>query len=225
MNGVVTTCAGSFGRFGNALFQYCVARAYAESIGAELHVGPWVGREIFEGVQEPMMRESLPVLKDEKLDGSTNVHLHGYFQRPEHVALLSRKKVKEWLKPRKPWSDIAGHALACHKRRGDYLEAGYAVVTDASYDKAMREAGYDPAQAKVFSDEDPGNIFDDFFGLAHSKVIFRANSSFSWWACTLSDAEVYSPVVEDSSGWTDCTFVKGNHSRMHYLFGNIYIGE
>lgn len=227
MNGVITTCCGSFGRFGNALFQYCVARAYAESIGAELRTGDWIGRRLFEGVNEPLMEGlKFPALKDEILDGSTNVQLHGYFQSPEHLKLLSRSKIKEWLKPKREWIKV-GCPLAIHKRRGDFISSGcYALVSDASYTKAILKFGFDPEMAAVFSDDRPaGNQYDDFFQLMFSDVLFRANSSFSWWAAALSDGQVFSPVVEDKTGWIDCEFVKGNESRLMYLFGEMKIGD
>jgi hypothetical protein len=58
-----------------------------------------------------------------------------------------------------------------------------------------------------------------------SRVIFRANSSFSWWAATLSDARVFAPVVGNNTGWLDCSFVEGNHPKMYYLFDDMHIKE
>ena len=227
MGGIVTTCAGGFGRFGNAMFQYAVARAYAESIGAELRVGNWIGRDLFEGVNDKSSEGlNLPNIQDEKLDGVTDVHLHGYFQREEHVALLSRKKLKEWFKPRPQWVR-KGFDLIFHKRRGDYIGNGYyAVVSDKSYDDAAHKFGYDPAKAEVFSDgRDQNLIYDDFFNLAASRVLFRANSSFSFWAGVLCDGIVYSPVVEDRTGDIDCEFVKGNYPKLMQMFKDLHIKD
>lgn len=227
MPGVITSCCGSFGRFGNAMFQYAVARAYAESIGAEFKTGYWIGRQLFEGVNEPMAYgQELPHLEGEVLDGSTNVHLHGYFQRPEHVKLLSRAKLKEWFKPKANWVQPQ-QELIIHKRRGDYIAAGcYALVSDKSYDDALAKFGFDPLNAYILSDDrSQDHAYTDFFGMVACRNLFRANSSFSWWAATLSEARVFSPVVEDKTGWIDCEFVEGNHSRMFYLFGDLHLGE
>lgn len=226
MNGIITTCAGGFGRWGNALFQYCVARAYAEEIGAELRTGDWMGRHVFQNVNEASMDGlNLKNATDEVLDGSTNIHLYGYFQRPEHLALLSRKKIKEWLKP-KPEYQKQGHNLVFHKRRSDYIDNGYyAVITDKSYEDAARQFGYNPAEATVYDCSRPQEkTYHDFFEIVSSKKIFRANSTYSWWAALLSDANVYSPLVENRTGWIDCNFIQGNGAQIMQLFGEMHVG-
>ncbi len=56
----------------------------------------------------------------------------------------------------------------------------------------------------------------DFFALYNADILFRANSTFSWWAATLGNAqnEVYSPVVEGLVGYQNqVKFVKGNWPR------------
>ena len=77
----------------------------------------------------------------------------------------------------------------------------------------------------------PGIVFDwlhDFLKLYFARTIFRANSSFSWWAATLSPtAKVFSPVVDkrhiygvDGIEEIDVEFVEGNHP--HWLYGGQY---
>ena len=64
---------------------------------------------------------------------------------------------------------------------------------------------------------------DDFLKLYFARTIFRANSSFSWWAAMLSPtATVYSPVIDkhhiygvDGLKEIDVEFVEGNHP--HWL--------
>ena len=66
---------------------------------------------------------------------------------------------------------------------------------------------------------------DDFLKLYFARTIFRANSSFSWWAATLSPtAKVFSPVVDrchiygvDGMEKITVDFVEGNHP--HWLYG------
>ena len=68
----------------------------------------------------------------------------------------------------------------------------------------------------------------DFLKLYFARTIFRANSSFSWWAACLSPtAKVFSPVVDKRhiygvDGMDEITldFVEGNHP--HYLLGGRY---
>jgi hypothetical protein len=48
-----------------------------------------------------------------------------------------------------------------------------------------------------------------------ARILFRANSTFSWWAATLGNPMlVYSPVVEGLRGLQmDVKFVPGNEPR------------
>jgi hypothetical protein len=75
----------------------------------------------------------------------------------------------------------------------------------------------------------PGIIFDwleDFLRLYFARTIFRANSSFSWWAAFLSpQARVFSPVLDvqhiygvDGMEEISVEFVEGNHP--HWMFDN-----
>ena len=230
MNGIVTvSCLGGFGRFGNQLFQYAFARAYAESIGAELVIPPtWIGKEVFKNVKE---RTGLPPSNFERTEspgGRTNIDLFGYFQKEEHVSLLSRGKIREWLQPSEKYSGKKGHDLVFHQRRGDYINNSYyAIVSHASYEKAARNFGYDPSIAKIYSDETrrEADQYDDFFEIVASRAIFRANSTYSFWAGVLTEGKVYSPVVEDRTGWIDCDFIPGNSSKLMCLFKDLNIKE
>ena len=197
---VTVSCLGQYGRFGNQLFQYSYAKAYAEHIGAELHTPNWIGREIFEDVNEPIMQYK------------GDIDLFGYFQNPEHLALLSRSKLKKWFKF-KNLPAFKQHDLVFHKRRGDYLNYldSYAIVSDKSYTEAALVRGLDPDTALVLDDSRGGNyLLEDFLTMMHAKILFRANSTFSWWAATLGECKVFSPKVEDKTGWVDVEFVEGN---------------
>ena len=62
--------------------------------------------------------------------------------------------------------------------------------------------------------------------MPQSRTIFRANSSFSWWAAFLSPhARVFSPVLDthhiygvDGMEEISVDFVEGNHP--HWMFNN-----
>ena len=89
----------------------------------------------------------------------------------------------------------------------------------------------------------PGSSFDwldDFLKLYFARTIFRANSSFSWWAAMLSPtAKVFSPVIDTNhiygvDGVEEITvdFVEGNHPHWlpHWVRGEfvrreIVLGE
>src|SRR5262249_18825117 len=77
----------------------------------------------------------------------------------------------------------------------------------------------------------PGLVFDwltDFLKLYFARTIFRANSSFSWWAATLSPtAKVFSPVVDKShiygvDGVEEIDVECGEGTHPHWLYGGKY---
>jgi hypothetical protein len=131
---------------------------------------------------------------------------------------------------------------------------GYSVISVNSYQKAFAKFGIDEKEIIWISDDRTGKwhtmttpmpnfgwsypigsnhlnffVFDwleDFLKLYFAKTIFRANSSFSWWASFLSPtATVYSPVLDkqliygiDGLEEIDVEFVEGNHP--HWMYNN-----
>lgn len=102
---------------------------------------------------------------------------------------------------------------------------GYSVISKDSYLAAFEKFGFSPDEVQWVSDDHtgrwhfgrrlryqagwtypvgseyvPGIVFDwldDFLKLYFARTIFRANSSFSWWAGLLSPtARVISPVLD-----------------------------
>jgi len=131
---------------------------------------------------------------------------------------------------------------------------GYSVVNKESYIKAFKKFGFDPEKIEWTSDDytnkwhtdRPQNIrlgwkypegseyrsdiifdwLEDFLRLYFARTIFRANSSFSWWASFLSPtAKIYSPVLDkqviygrDNDGVEiEVDFVEGN--QPHWMYG------
>jgi hypothetical protein len=136
---------------------------------------------------------------------------------------------------------------------------GYSVLSKESYIKAFCKYGFDLEKIEWVSDDylrqwhpdrqesrrggwsypigseymGPALIFDwlpDFIMLYFARTIFRANSSFSWWASFLSPtAKVYSPIIHkqvsygrDSYEEVDYEFVEGNHPHWMYGCADIY---
>ena len=131
---------------------------------------------------------------------------------------------------------------------------GYSVVSMNSYKKAFKKFGYDPKEVVWTSDDydkqwhedreenkrggwryPEGSeymgtdlIFDwlpDFIKLYFARTIFRANSSFSYWAAELSPvAKTYSPVLDkqviygkdDKFEEIKVNFVEGNQPHWMY---------
>jgi hypothetical protein len=139
---------------------------------------------------------------------------------------------------------------------------GYSVMSKGSYIRGFIKFGYDPEKIEWVSDDylskwhynrqagkkggwsypvgseylGPELIFDwlpDFIKLYFARTIFRANSSFSWWAGFLSPvARVFSPIINrqiiygrDSLEEVDYEFVEGNHPHWMYGCGDIVFKE
>src|SRR5262245_41159903 len=138
---------------------------------------------------------------------------------------------------------------------------GYSVISRESYLRAFKKFGYAEDSIQWVSDDYtrkwhvdrklrfrggwgyptgseylPGIVFDwldDFLKMYFARTIFRANSSFSWWAAALSPtATVFSPALDrrhiygvDGMEEIDVDFVAGNHP--HWLYGapDIILGE
>lgn len=230
MNGIIQIRSlGSYGRVGNQLFQYAFARGYAEAIGAKLETPPWIGQYLFEDVHDPLPSLDLPTLSvDEHPEGHTNVNLHGYFQYGKCFDYYTLDKVREWYTFREDLIEKyypANIDLAVHLRRGDYTTQyadTFCTVSLDSYRRAILEQGYNTDRLTVVSEINPtvtpiegAEWLEDFFTLNAAKVLFRANSTFSWWAGTLGNHQaIYSPVVEGLRGpRNDVKFIKGNHPR------------
>lgn len=133
------------------------------------------------------------------------------------------------------------------------FKQAYSVVSKTSYLRAFDKFGVDPKGVEWVSDDTtgkwhesqkrpviggwtypvgshvlPGVLFDfleDFLRLYFARRIFRANSSFSWWAaCLAPSATVYSPVLSKQHVMgihgmeeVDLEFVEGNHP--HWMYG------
>jgi hypothetical protein len=137
----------------------------------------------------------------------------------------------------------------------------HSVISTQSYWRAFRQFGFSPDAIEWVSDDYSGRwhvgrkhrwrggwqyptgsqyvsgiMFDwlaDFLKLYFARTIFRANSSFSWWAATLSPtAQVFSPVIDkrhiygvDGMEEIDVDFVAGNHPHWQYGEADLEIGD
>ena len=130
-------------------------------------------------------------------------------------------------------------------------DVGYSTVSLDSYKRAFKKFGVDYNEVKWVTDDRSLNIvpktqevklgwsypvgahkddkigfdfLEDFLKIYFAKKVFRANSSFSWWASFLSNAEIYSPILGEKVvyGYPDLVeievdFEEGNeHHWMHY---------
>ena len=207
-----------YARLGNNLHIYAHARALAEQTGRELRTPPWVGESIFTLDDYPIQRP----------DGSEEV-LRGYFQSQKDL-IYTRADCRRWFTLRPEVARILDadpemqpKGITAHFRRGDYAGAGYPLVSRLSVIAAV--AQYFPegeAEIEDVSDEHPvrhpafrGDLemLPDFYRLMRAPILFRANSTFSWWAATLGTGRVFAPIITGLKGGEE-------HYTVPYIEGN-----
>lgn len=218
---------GTFGRFGNAMFQYAFAKAYAEKYNAILQTPNWIGQQIFEIDDPPIQNNNLPQTSCDIVPwGTVNIDLLGYFQHHNFLDIMSRSWLRKIFKVRDCWMQNfqrpSNYYIAAHLRRGDYggLKNIFAIINEISYVNACEKFGLDAQRILWITEENPtkNDFFDskqlpflqDFLTIMNANVILRANSTFSWWAATLGNGQVFSPIIGDNRGECEVDFVQGN---------------
>jgi hypothetical protein len=234
MNGVLNL--QWLGRFGNNCFQYCFGRAFAEKYDLAFRTDPWEGELIF-GIQHerPVPSEIGPTLDENTLDADSgdfpSAFTYRSYSQHQKCLIYTRKQAREWLK----WKPEVASVLAAelfppsellaHRRVGDYPGYGYPVVSACSYLDCCVQYGLDKTKLRWITEESPTknpmpSVSDwvaDFWRMCHCKTLLRGNSSFSYWAGVLGNADVYAPVIEGKPGGVeqDFPFVPGNWPRFN----------
>lgn len=230
------------GGFGNQLFQYAFARAYALSAGYDFVCSPWIGERIFqlddqrpdsrhmERINETMALELLD--RDWVLPG--NIELRGYFQQ-QKALIYTRTMLREWFTLQPAVENFLHYRrepswkVCAHRRVGDYPGYGYVIPSVASYKVAAHTFNLCETAAGItwVTEENPWRLpemdgdlrfLPDFYRLMRAPVILRGNSTFSWWAATLGAGQIFAPVIESlASGEQHCHFVEGNWPKFANL--------
>lgn len=205
------------GRFGNQLFIYSHARALAEQQNREFRCAPWIGQKIFE-------------LDDKPLEPGQDHELIGGYCQNQQSLIYTKRDCQRWFKFKPIIHDVlidcSKHESVAHTRRGDYKKLGYVIVSLSSYLSALIK--FKRALDIIVSEEHPIiepsfidelSFLPDFYTMCMAKVLFRGNSSFSWWAGTIGNAKVYSPVIDGLEGGKehDCEFMEGNWPKLANL--------
>lgn len=227
---------GNNGRFGNTLFQAAFILGFAakHDLVCEIPM-EWVGRKIFKinnpGISKyikPCPLDFIPSKEQLRLfpDG---LNFFGYYQFQEALDYYSINRVLNWFEFQ-PWvlekfPKPSEKYAACHLRRGDYLNLQhcFCVPTDRSYHKMLERINLS-MPVKWISEEKPKidhsleaqglGFLPDFMQMYYAYILLRSNSTFSWWAATLAQNNVLSPIVEDKVGIQDVEFGYGNWPRM-----------
>lgn len=209
------------GRFGNQCFQYCYARKLAEQQGRELHTNAWAGQKIFQ-------------LNDAPLDGSEEM-LPDHYRQDQDSLIYTREDARRWFAWREEVAEkmttIPSMSVVGHRRRGDFPSLGYPVVGLSALISAIVAHGFGEHIPTWVSEETPHehegftgelSFVTDFRLMCNAKYLFRSNSSFSWWAATLGNGRVFSPIIDGLQGGIehdDVPFVEGNHPKLADLPG------
>ena len=148
--------------------------------------------------------------------------------------------------------DRQGTYDVAHLRRDDIVHSesnhnwNYPVISRKSYEKAFRMFDVDHNKIEWISDDFPSypkmgwsypegtppcedvffDFFPDFLKMYFARNIFRANSSFSWWASFLSPtATVYSPILHDrvlyyeTQKELNCEFIQSTSPHFMHVLG------
>lgn len=214
------------GGLGNRMFQYCLGRIIAETLGFKLKAEPLPGfsgtRQLVDGndfSDAPVQQlggnqiDLAAVLKDRT---PRRLILYGYFQRYEYYQPFKQQIRKQWLVPDlPPPARNPDREMVLNIRRGDYIQMGWAtpfeffqrlvdaaecrqvsIVTDVPGDPFFRRfRKYDP----VIFHKTP---LEDFCMLRSFKKMVISQSTFSWWAAFLSDAEEIIVPQSENSLWS-----------------------
>jgi hypothetical protein len=224
---VKTITLRNLGRFGNQMFRYAFTRALAEQNGWGLRTEPWVGEKIF----------TLDGSPHDRPKGNEYAVIDEYRQAQKDL-IYSRADCRRWFKLKPEIEDrIMNYAYAlrrsefvlCHFRDGDYKSAGYPVVSRLAHERAVAASGYDPAKILWVDERQPfndpyfdqiGSFVPDFLRMTIAPVLFRANSSFSYWAAVLGTGRVFSPIITGFRGGEEhdtIPYVEGNWPRLAEL--------
>jgi hypothetical protein len=221
------------GRFGNLLFQYAYLRSYAEQNGYEVCLPPWIGEKVF----------TIPhAVRPDKY--KPDIELPEDLHQRQSSLIYTRQQAREWFtfKPEilerlEPIRNMIRRIVILNLREGkDYISAGMVCISQASYVKALElnfgvgqifdwEIDTNPTTIPSFTGDSWASglgttevCIPSFYRLMTAPVLFRANSTFSWWAATLGTGRVFSPVIEGMKGGIpnqNCeNFVEGNWPRM-----------
>lgn len=207
------------GRFGNQCFQYAYARKLAEQQGRELHTNAWAGQKIFQ-------------LNEPPLDGSEEM-LPEHYRQDQDSLIYTRADARRWFAWRPEVAEklpLYVPRVMAHLRRGDFFACGYPVVGFNAIVAAVLAHGFGKESLGWAMEESPYlrgfsgelSFVPDFWRLCHAEILFRSNSSFSWWAATLGNGRVFSPIIEGLQGGVEhdaVPFVEGNWPRLAELPG------
>lgn len=208
------------GGLGNNLFQYALGRILAEELGYELKADPING---FPGTYEKVSGESyeeeiiynghyIDIKEILKNKPKKCIVLDGFFQQSKYYEPY-KSRIKNWFRMEEGPSPMDKNDLLVHIRRGDYFIAKsflpmefYSTVvnkqqfhrifvcTDNPRDQFVRKFIKENNNASILSKP----TLEEFRIMVSANNICISQSTFSWWAAFLSNAnKIYYPLPKN----------------------------
>lgn len=179
---------GTYGRFGNQLFQYAFLRTYAARYGLEVQTAPWVGEDLFNIAPRPVtahlpayeercsnehgIYKPFPPVGDEAAgrDFCGYAQYHTSYYQPHRAFIRSyfrpRTTVRERLAPALiRLHAMGGTRIGIHIRRGDYGRLIHYLTPVAWYKQWLAEhwqAFADPVLFIATEDRDLAGEFAEY---------------------------------------------------------------
>lgn len=212
------------GQLGNRLFQYCFGRILAEELGYKLNANPIDG---FPRTAETVSGLEFPDESALTLSGFDRPDLEELLRNPPRLRIIANAYFQtyayyvRYLERIRHWLSLAEYdcgefrsdadTLVVHIRLGDYL-TGRWTLTPGSYLQCIESI---PHSSLVIVTDSPRSNFlehfvqfrpkivhcepmDAFKWMLNASKLVISQSTFSWWAAILSDADVWMPETPDS---------------------------
>ena len=211
---------------GNQLFQYCWAREIAERKGYLLESSPILGFPITYTKLDGIINNDNPILTtgdtqvfdmDSIYNHNGQIIIYGYSQRYDFY-IKNKENIKKWLyiEDEDIYEKPNENDLILNIRLGDYVGLGWDldmkyyidIIKKETYDNVIIVCD-EPENPKLSilkemgcSIKDNSNIGNmkflaDFVFVKNAKKCVIANSTFSWWATFLGNAEtIYFPCIK-----------------------------
>lgn len=207
---------GKLGRMGNQIWQIAATVGYARQYNIDYILPSWQYAKHFKGYfHQANLLSGYPVYKEKafhynKIPRYTSIDLYGYFQSKKYWQHCEAE-IKKMFQPNETIqtildaSPIDPNTCAIHVRRTDYLNLqDYHRILPVEYYRAAIEQ-MKADRYIVFSDDieackdmfvgtdniayvNSGNDLLDWFMMRQCNHFIIANSSYSWWASYLGEA-------------------------------------
>jgi len=216
------------GRLGNNLFQYCIGRIIAETLGLELRAQPVPGfprtADVVSGARH---QEAGEVLEGHAIDlgailanrAPRRIVVDGWFQQYRYYRPY-RTRIQEWLTfdSQLDSGENPGDRLVVNVRRCDYIQLGWAMPF-SYYENAIERLLPPGGSICIVTDDKRDPFFKSFARwrpvfysgsslhqmrfMSRARRLVMSQSTFSWWPTFLGQIEhIACPVSVHGGAWS-----------------------